>query len=620
MSGWIWISVDDRAEHRMASFRKTFDVSGVAPLNLKVFNNGPGVASAWMWKVAPDWADIAHAADGSGALLLDGYLTDAGRFGDVPRHGANTAAWLLGLWRAHGEALLPELNGSFSLTVLSVDGRDAIVATDRWCSRPVWYAVEGETLLLANNTSSVAALYEGSLHLDKAGVWSLLAGNRPVAERTIYREIQRIGAGQLVKLRDGVITTTRRWYELKFEANKRYKAAEWGEQIAAALRDSASAISKLGDPNLFLSGGLDSRIAAGAFSEVFDTTTIISGTNLSSEVAERVANAVGSRHQTLYRDDNWYLNAFGAASLAAGGNYNVHHAHFFQAVERLEVLPGTHFVLGDLAENFNEHYWKISDADAQSTLPADVVPLYPKLDKYSHKNPHQLSQLFADGMADDCSQQWGEAFQPVVDKCFTVSEDARDSLDALFRWHDNCFCPTNLMLECVRPVGGHANLMFDNRLFELMQQVPADMKTKGVLHKATLKHLNFRLLWIPNSNFWLPPVFPAWMESANRDWRRKLRPLIGKIRNTNVPQLGAAKSSTGSWHVMYQWYWNDPAHRDFLHDLIDDEQALPRELFDRQGLRNSLAAFEAGDVMRRYEIYPLISFALIHRQLPTTGF
>ena len=70
---------------------------------------------------------------------------------------------------------------------------------------------------------------------------------------------------------------------------------------------------------------------------------------------------------------------------------------------------------------------------------------------------------------------------------------------------------------------------------------------------------------------------------------------------------------------MYRWYWNDPGHRQFLHDLIDDPQALPDELFDRQALRDSVAAFEGGDVKRHYELYPLISFGLLHRQLPATG-
>jgi hypothetical protein len=163
--------------------------------------------------------------------------------------------------------------------------------------------------------------------------------------------------------------------------------------------------------------------------------------------------------------------------------------------------------------------------------------------------------------------------------------------------------------------------MFDNNLFDLVRQVPAELKSRGVLHKKVLRQLDSRLLWIPNSNFWLPPAFPAWMEKANSGLRRGVRPLIGALSGKRHNAGGGAKAgSSGSWHVMYRWYWHDPAHREFLHGLIEDTAALPDELFDRQALRDSVAAFEAGDVMRHFELYPVISFGLLHRQLPTAGF
>ncbi len=308
-----------------------------------------------------------------------------------------------------------------------------------------------------------------------------------------------------------------------------------------------------------------------------------------------------------------------ASALLSGGSYNVHHAHFYQAIPRLPVVAGEHFLLGDLAENFNEHYWKIDDADAATLTVDDMVGRYHELDKYAHKTPAQLKRLFAGTTAERLQKEWAAVYRGVVESAFACSDDPRDVFDAVFRWYDNYFCPTNLMLECLKPVAGHANLMFDNRMLDLLRQVPAGLKSKGVLHKKILRALDPGLLWIPNSNFWLPPAFPAWMEEANRGLRRGLRPLVAALRGKPKAQ-GGRMASPGSWHVMYHWYWHDPAHRDFLHGLIEDQDALPAELFDREALRASVAAFEAGDVKRHYELYPLISFGLLHKQLPAAGF
>ncbi len=619
MSGWFWVHSGSDGSRRAARFAQRFAVPGVPEPHLRHFDPARFGPTGWMWRREPDWADLVFAQDIEAGvqLLLDGYITGGGELGE-PADAVTVGDWLLRCWSARGEAMLPELNGSFSLTV--ADRRSGLLhlATDRWSSRPLWYAVESSGALAANNAATLAAIWSGSLHLDRAATWSLLAGNRPVADRSIYHEIRRVPAGTVLVIDGRGVRRSRRWFELRYEPETGVSSREWGRRIAQGLRDSAAAIAAVGKPNIFLSGGLDSRIASGAFGARAASTTIISGKNLSSRVAEQVAAQSGSQHTTLVRDDNWYLDTFAASALLSGGSYNVHHAHFYQAIARLPVAANEHFVLGDLAENFNEHYWKIDEQIARGLTADAMVERYHELDKYAHKKPTQLRALFAEGVAGALEDEWRTVYRDVVAECFKCGRDPRDVFDALFRWHDNYVCPTNLMLECIKPVAGHANLMFDNRMLDLLRRVPTELKSRGVLHKKILRELDPGLLWIPNSNFWLPPAFPAWVESANRSLRRKIRPLMNTLRGERTTS-GGRLASPGSWHVMYHWYWHDAGHRDFLHNLINDNDALPDELFDRQALRASLAAFEAGDVKRHYELYPLISFGLLHRQLPAVG-
>ncbi|MDP6435836.1 MAG: hypothetical protein QF790_05465 [Gammaproteobacteria bacterium] len=627
MSGWFYIGRSDNCAERVAALRSRFSIAGVPGFNIRQVCDEPDAAVyCWMWKDNPDWADFDAATDAEKqtTLILDGYISDTGCYELNHDPDQGIAAGLLHLWLQHGERLIPELNGSFSLTLIDHRAGSTSVITDRWCSRPVWHGTDNGCLLLGNFSSVVATLFTGSLHIDKAGLWSLLAGHRLVAEKSLYREISRIGSGQLLNFADIASPRSRRWFDLDYRPDAQPSADDWGVEIAAAMRASASNLASTRTTNLFLSGGLDSRIAAGALGEGTRTTTIISQANLSSEIAERVATTVGSQHRTLYRDDNWYLSAFNAAALIAGGNYNVHHGHFFQAVPRLDTVPGETFILGDLAENFNTHYCQLGRAVVSKLKPGEVAGYYATMDKYTHKKPEQLKQVFRPAVADDLQASWKEEFDKVAVASFRVADDPRDAMDALFRWYDNCFCPTNMMLECIRPVAGHANIMFDNALFDLVQRVPADIKGRGILHRKILKHLDRRLLWIPNSNFWLPPGFPRWMEKANVQVRRRLRPAVHglrKIRPRRGQQQGGGinTSSPGSWHVMHKWYWHDPAHVNFLDELISDESAFPAGIFDRSALRASVDAFRAGDVNRHFELYPLISLGLLNQQIPTAG-
>ena len=174
------------------------------------------------------------------------------------------------------------------------------------------------------------------------------------------------------------------------------------------------------------------------------------------------------------------------------------------------------------------------------------------------------------------------------------------------------------MLECISPLANQRNLMFDNDLFSLYLRTPANLRGADRLHRWTLWHLDKALAVIPNSNSWLPPMAPRGMQT----FARKVRPVIGRLRRRAISthQKKPVVKTEGSWHMLHEWYRKDPRHIEFIEDCLNDEEALPSEIFDRQGIRNSWHLFLQGDLKRWFEIDMLISFGVLHRRVPTSGF
>jgi hypothetical protein len=414
-----------------------------------------------------------------------------------------------------------------------------------------------------------------------------------------------------------------RWRTDRYEPEQR-TAEEWGEAIGETLARSAERlVAVTPNPKLFLSGGLDSRLAAAALMRSTTAVTLTSsGNNGNVRAARRVAERVGARHQVIDRADDWYLEAFPAAALMAGGNYALSHAHYIAPVRLIRASePDASFLLGDMLENFNKHYFK-ANGQRPAFVPARIPQLYPRLYSYTHPEPARLGRLFRPGVAMAAEEAWRTELIEFSETLRDVSDDDGDRFDALFRWSNCGLCPTQLMLKCIRPLASDRNLMFDGEMLDLYFRVPASMRGAGSLHVATLRHFGMGLTRIPDSNDWLPPGAPAPLKRA----ARRIRPVLGRWRR-RLHRLhrpsGAVVATSGSWHRLDEWFRRDERHREFVDSLIRDDACWPDEIFDRGAVagvwRDFLAGGRPTERATVFELHALIAFGLLQRQIPTYG-
>lgn len=622
MGGWLLVSGNsDSLDEQIRNFERRFTVPGVNCLNLEKRSYGEDLQLLlWSWSepLVPD-AIVSSKNHDNEILVLHGVITDLGQFASAKIEQLQIGLRLLDLWEEYGHKLIPELNGSFSCACVNMNDKSITMFTDRFASRPVWISKENSAWYVGNFPSALAAIRKRPPKLNGAGLWSLFANSRHIGRQGLYEGFINLQAGECAQIKKNGGLSISKWYERRYTPQVDIPAKEWGKLIANALCTSAKRINAVTEsPHLFLSGGMDSRVAVSAIGDNLRTVTLSSHPNMNSRIANKVARILGCDHQTIIREPYWYLDSFEAAALLASGNYNIRHAHFIQPIRQItKEIPNAAFLLGDLLENFNKHYFRIKLNGKRSLPPEKVPDIFHQLYAYSHKSPEHLRKIFQENVVDLMIESWRQNMIDWAEKVWSLSGDIRDCADSLFRWNNCSMCPTYLMLECVHPLAAERNLMLDNDLAELMLQLPADLRGAGVIHNWILWCLNKHLVFIPNSNFWLPPIAPKKVEKL----AKKIRPLIGKARRglLSIKHDRPVVKTEGSWHMLNEWYRKDMNYKEYIESCLFNPFALPPEIFNVTEIKTRWQEFLAGNLDGMFEIDMLLSFGLLHRKILTDG-
>ena len=247
--------------------------------------------------------DVELAEVGDGALALVGYARQGARRVD--------AAALLKLWRAGGVAALEPLAGEYVIAVR--EGRETIVARDRYGSRPLYVAsLPGGGVAFATSMGPLVAAGV-SPEADRDGVvQSLILGYVP-APQTALLHVRQLGPGEAWTL-----APRRRkeaWYVAREKIDPRRTLAAAARALDRAVtRAVTRALPPSGRVGAFLSGGLDSSLVLARAHEAgcdVDAYTLHFGDDLPSELpyARAVADHLGVRHHVLELDARRFCDA-----------------------------------------------------------------------------------------------------------------------------------------------------------------------------------------------------------------------------------------------------------------------------------------------------------------------
>ncbi|MBB3117078.1 asparagine synthetase B family protein [Pseudoduganella violacea] len=219
-------------------------------------------------------AVVAQA--GSAHLHRDGSLLVAVWGSPVLRDAAlaqqaasqGLAAALGNAWRQMGaERLSAALHGAFAICVLDEASGEAMLATDRLGTHPLYWQLAGESLLFASSADALARHPQAGNELDAQGLYNYVYFHMVPSPGTAYRQQQRLLPGEFLHYRQGRIET-RPYWRMQFQEEGKRSFAELREEFLSLLRSSVREAAGGHKVGAFLSGGTDSSTIAGILCDV----------------------------------------------------------------------------------------------------------------------------------------------------------------------------------------------------------------------------------------------------------------------------------------------------------------------------------------------------------------
>lgn len=250
----------------------------------------------------------AHLPDGSATEWLDndsqtgavaGRMLTSSVAGNDLRHAAD--AWADG--RLH--SFLSTASGTFAIALLEHTTGRLLLASDALGGRPIYWLVQGDTMVFSTTRRLLRTLRHIRLTLDYGAIAEQFAAYYPLDDRTIHQQVRVLRDNTILEARPGEYTLSRYW---EWDRHVTLGSMDTNEHARTSAAIIKTAIHERhpaaeGSVDIFLSGGLDSRIIAAVLNESEDLQ--LQARNLSRKgtldhlLAEAFAATIGARFDRI---------------------------------------------------------------------------------------------------------------------------------------------------------------------------------------------------------------------------------------------------------------------------------------------------------------------------------
>lgn len=234
----------------------------VALANSSTAAKAPAIVSSKGGLLASGWAHSLQGADGV-HVAGDAHVINRAEL--AAACGAATPLEIVAaLYRGHGPEGLARLHGEFCLAVLDTRAEQLVLASDRFATRPVYYAEQPGRVVFGSSLNRVAAQVERTVD-HQAILEYLLYGVVP-SPRTPFAAVRKLPAGHLlIANRSGI--RVHPYWDMAYPESRNGDAASWARQLRAEIESTVrryvTAEEATGALGAFLSGGTDSSTVAG---------------------------------------------------------------------------------------------------------------------------------------------------------------------------------------------------------------------------------------------------------------------------------------------------------------------------------------------------------------------
>lgn len=554
-------------------------------------------------------------------LILNGYISDApGNYNYQDQNNVvDNLRQLIMQEESHWktESIIKELYGSFSLIFISLKDRVAVSFTDRICSRPIWYHKTKRGFVISSNALAIARITDEKTFSLENLVSYFLYGSQIDLKGSIFSKIYMQPEGSFIQYdysKDD-LSKVSKWYKFKHEPEDSRSLSSWVELVAERSLAAAERILRTTKkPLIFLSGGVDSRLAASAIVRAGGKPTLCTlgdSVNLEVKVAKLVAKALNCQQTVILRDEQWYLRNITKTMFYSNGSFSWIHSHFNKAYETIQESHGVDSaILGDFCEAFSKICFS-SETNLRRVWDNDeFVKDFNKLPlpNYQPTNSYKTSKLFHN----ECLSEAKISLQKSIkDRYFEAKKVSLDPLiigDYFFRWQMAPCIATFQMFNDVRISGAERNIMFDREMHQLLEILPSSVRQDKNLGSKVISKLSPISSLVPNANSLLPLSMPDALHKLSK----KIRPKLGKIKRSLVSNT---YHTTASWPHLPKLYLDDSNWKKRIQQQLLDKRLLPGEIFNRSSIEKHLKDFYEGDISLHTDIERLLGFTEVLKAL-----
>lgn len=230
---------------------------------------------------------------------------------DLERRGHRFASGsdtevIVHLYEEYGPDCVEHLRGMFGLAIWDARRRQLVLARDRLGIKPLYYTQTPTRLAFASELKCLLQLGDVPRELNLASVDHLFAALSTPAGDSILTGVRKLEPGHVLVARADREPVLRRYWDVKFEADRDHDESWFVERLRALLEESVR-LHMVSDVPLgaFLSGGIDSSAVVATMAGLSDrpVNTFSIGFREpkydESGQARRFANQLGTEHRQL---------------------------------------------------------------------------------------------------------------------------------------------------------------------------------------------------------------------------------------------------------------------------------------------------------------------------------
>jgi len=506
-----------------------------------------------------------------------------------------------------------DLNGSFTIIRISSNG-EIVIFTDRLGTRPVYYSRLNGHWVVSSTGGLLLPLKKiySKVSPNFIAFTSLLLRSRPLDRLTLIEDIYRTDAGEVIILSPNLSEKRNKWYKPKnISRNTKMSFEEKLEELETSLNKSAERLSSITcKPLLFLSGGMDSRLAAVIFKDKIkdlEALTLCDTINNEARIARRVASELGLKHKFYLRDKYYYLKNLEKLVTSCLGSYFYIHGHFSMALQENPCYEDIY--LGDFLESVKKLIGFRTDVNKIVRCPEDIVTNIFLIDDYSSRLKWETLNVFNGEHRDRLRREYFEIVLQEAEEAFEVADEVALVVDYFLRWRRAYEISTFGMFEDIRLLKADKNLAWDNDYISFLFKLNTADRTRAKLGIRLIEKRNRNLVMkIPDANTLIPPGYSDSLKKLVKNIRRYGALMRRQLlRSMGRPALTGMHSWQNSDYLnVSDLNWKNYLQQNVLNDLIFETKP-----FDADFIRLAWHRYCQYDFSNAHIIYALLNYSIL---------